>query len=292
MNGIIIVNQEIGHNAYKIKRLYEEFLKNDINLITFVNDGTLASIEKNDIRINLPKADFVLYFDKDIYLARLLEKANYRLFNRADFIKLCDDKMLTFIECANRGINMPITISAPLVYYGLKDNHLEFLYNVEKKLGFPLVVKKVYGSLGEGVYLVNNHHELESLYKEICRNPIIFQKYISSSAGHSIRVLIINGKVFGAFMRKNSKDFRSNFGVSASGEIIKNNEKYVTFAQKIADELNIEYAGIDLLDDGDNVVLCEINSNAFFEEFESVTGLNVAEAIVDMIIQKVSKQHE
>ena len=115
MNGIIIVNQTLGHNEYKIKRFKEEFSKRNISLEVFVNDGSLSVIKNNKITINLPKADFVFYLDKDIYLARLLEKAGYRLFNSADFIKLCDDKMLTFIRCANEGIRMPKTISGPSI---------------------------------------------------------------------------------------------------------------------------------------------------------------------------------
>ena len=288
MNGIIIVNQTIGHNQYKIDRLLEESKRMNVQLDVFVNNGTLSVIKNSEVTINLPKADFVLYFDKDIYLARLLEKAGYRLFNRADFIKLCDDKMLTFIACANRGIRMPKTMSGPLVYTDLQESNLSFLDKVIEELGFPMVVKKVYGSLGEGVYLVKGKEELVSLYKEIARNPIIFQQYIKSSFGQSIRVLVINGKVFGSFVRKNNYDFRSNYGDEASSKKLENPAKYEEFAQMIADKLQIEYAGIDLLvlDDG-NPVLCEINSNAFFEEFEKVTGLNVAKAILEMVLDKV-----
>ena len=288
MYGLIIRNQEIGHNEYKIKRFQEEFSKLGIKLDVFVNDGTLAEIKNNEIAINLPRADFVLYLDKDIYLARMLEKDNYRLFNKADFIKFCDDKMLTFIGCANKGIKMPKTISGPLVYSDLKEENYNFLKTVEKELGLPMVVKKVYGSLGEGVYLVNSHDELVALYKEIARNPIVFQEYVKTSFGKSIRVLIIDGKVFGAFIRKNDRDFRSNFGNTAGGEILRNGEKYLSFAQEISDKLHIEYAGIDLLIcDNDEPILCEINSNAFFEEFEAITGLNVAKAYSEMVKRKL-----
>ena len=288
MYGLIIRNQEIGHNEYKIKRFQEEFSKLGIKLDVFVNDGTLAEIKNNEITINLPRADFVLYLDKDIYLARMLEKDNYRLFNKADFIKFCDDKMLTFIGCANKGIKMPKTISGPLVYSDLKEENYKFLETVEKELGLPMVVKKVYGSLGEGVYLVNSHDELVALYKEIARNPIVFQEYVKTSFGKSIRVLIIDGKVFGAFIRKNDRDFRSNFGNTAGGEILRNGEKYLSFAQEISDKLHIEYAGIDLLIcDNDEPILCEINSNAFFEEFEAITGLNVAKAYAEMVKRKL-----
>jgi len=288
MNGIIIVNQTIGHNQYKIDRFKAEFSKRGVHLDVFINDGTLAEIKNNEIKINLPAANFVLYLDKDIYLARLLEKAGFRLFNKADFIKLCDDKMLTFIACANEGIRMPRTIAGPLVYTDLQESNYRFLDSVINEIGLPMVVKKVYGSLGEGVYLVQTREELIKLYSEIARNPIIFQEYVKSSYGKSIRVLIINGKVFGSFIRKNKYDFRSNFGEEASSKVLENPAKYEGFAQEIADKLHIEYAGIDLLVyEDDNPILCEINSNAFFEEFEKVTGLNVAAAYADMIINKV-----
>ena len=288
MNGIIIVNQTIGHNQYKIDRFKTEFSKKGVYLDVFVNDGTLAEIKNNEIKINLPAANFVLYLDKDIYLARLLEKACFRLFNKADFIKLCDDKMLTFIACANEGIRMPKTIAGPLVYTDLQESNYKFLDSIIKEIGLPMVVKKVYGSLGEGVYLVNTKEELINLYSEIARNPIIFQEYVKTSFGKSIRVLIIDGKVFGSFIRKNKYDFRSNYGEEASSKILENPAKYEGFAQEIANKLHIEYAGIDLLVyEDDDPILCEINSNAFFEEFEKVTGLNVAAAYADMIINKV-----
>ncbi len=288
MNGIVIVNQTIGHNQYKIERFKKEFSKKGVHLDVFVNDGTLAEIKNNEIKINLPAANFVLYLDKDIYLARLLEKAGFRLFNKADFIKLCDDKMLTFIACANEGIRMPKTIAGPLVYTDLQESNYKFLDSVISEIGLPMVVKKVYGSLGEGVYLVKTKDELINLYTEIARNPIIFQEYVKSSFGKSIRVLIIDGKVFGSFIRKNKYDFRSNYGEEASSKVLENPSKYEGFAQEIANKLHIEYAGIDLLVyEDDNPILCEINSNAFFEEFEKVTGLNVAAAYADMIIKKV-----
>ena len=288
MNGIIIVNQTLGHNQYKIDRFKTEFLKKGVHLDVFVNDGTLAEIKNNEIKINLPAANFVLYLDKDIYLARLLEKAGFRLFNKADFIKLCDDKMLTFIACANEGIRMPKTIAGPLVYTDLQESNYKFLDSIIKEIGLPMVVKKVYGSLGEGVYLVYTKEELINLYSEIARNPIIFQEYVKTSFGKSIRVLIIDGKVFGSFIRKNKYDFRSNYGEEASSKILENPAKYESFAQEIANKLHIEYAGIDLLVyEDDDPILCEINSNAFFEEFEKVTGLNVAAAYADMIINKV-----
>ncbi len=289
MNGIIITNQEIGHNVYKIKRYKEEFSKLGISLDVFVNDGTLAMIKDNELSINLPKCDFIIYLDKDIYLARILEKSGYRLFNKADFIKLCDDKALTNIACASRGIKMPDTITGPLFYsQELKEENFKFLDDVIAKLGLPLILKRVYGSLGLGVYLIKTKEELIEAYKEHCRAPILFQKYVGSSYGVSARVIIIDKKVVGGFIRYNKTDFRSNFGDNASSRPLKEGDKCFELASYIAKELDIEYAGIDFmfLESGEPI-LCEINSNAFFEEFEKVTGINVAKEYALMIKRKI-----
>ena len=291
MHGLIITNQELGHSEYKITRFKEEFSKLGVSLDVVKNNGTLAEVKYNNIQLNIPKCDFIIYLDKDIYLARMLEKVGKRLFNKADFIKLCDDKMLTFIKCANMGIKMPDTFAGPLVYTSIQEPHLGFLDDIISKLGFPMVVKKVYGSLGEGVFLVKNKDELIALYREICHSPVIFQRYVSSSKGRSIRVIVIDGKVFGAFIRKNGGDFRSNFGTTAGSDKLENPDKYISFAAKIAEKLEIEYAGIDLLDDDNGgIVMCEINSNAFFEEFEKTTGLNVAKAFAKMVVRKINEQ--
>lgn len=292
MNGIIIINQEVGHNVYKIKRYKEEFSKLGISLDVFVNDGTLAMIKDSELKVNLPACDFIIYLDKDIYLVRILEKAGYRLFNKADFIKLCDDKALTNIACASRGIKMPDTITGPLFYsQELKEENFKFLDDVIAKLGLPLILKRVYGSLGLGVYLIKTKEELIEAYKEHCRAPILFQKYVGSSYGVSARVIIIDKKVVGGFIRYNKTDFRSNYGDNASSRPLKEGDKCFELASYIAKELDIEYAGIDFifLESGEPI-LCEINSNAFFEEFEKVTGINVAKKYALMIKRKIYEQ--
>ncbi|MCR4911572.1 MAG: RimK family alpha-L-glutamate ligase [Bacilli bacterium] len=291
MHGLIITNQELGHNKYKVKRFNEEFFKLGVSLDVLKNDGSLAIIKNNSIEFSFPKYDFVIYLDKDIYLAKELEKNGYRLFNRADFIKLCDDKMLTNIACSNAGIKMPKTIGGPLFYSNeIKEENLTFLDKVISELGLPLILKRVYGSLGEGVHLIHSKEELIKVYSEYCRQPLQFQEYIPTSYGRSIRVLVMDEEVVGAFVRYNADDFRSNFGNTATSKKLENCGRYYDFASKIAKLLKIEYAGIDLLfGEDEEPILCEINSNAFFEEFEKVTGINVAEKFAKMVISKVGK---
>ncbi len=283
MQGLIIVNQSNELNVNKIRRFFEEAPKLDVELSVLTNDGTLARIENGDIITDI-QTDFIIYLDKDIYLAKMLEKKGFVLFNDANFLKTCDDKTLTYIALANNGIKMPLTMSAPLIYQKeLKEENYLFLDKVIETIGLPLVAKRVYGSLGQEVHLINNKDELRNFYANNFTEPLEFQEYISSSYGRSIRVLVIDHKIFGAFERFNTKDFRSNFHGTADGKKIELDELQVNFVNKIIKIMDIRYAGIDLLFGKDGPILCEVNSNAFFDVFEKVTGKNVAFEYLKMI---------
>ena len=55
-------------------------------------------------------------------------------------------------------------------------------------------------------------------------------------------------------------------------------------AEKAAQVLKLDYCGVDLLYGEDGPVLCEVNSNAFFEGLEAATGVNVAKLYAEYIV--------
>lgn len=296
MTGIIIANFEQGKPSSeivnKIKRLKEEFGLLNIVIEVIYNDGTLAVVKDGQIQIKIKECDFVVYLDKDKYLAKLLTKAGYRLFPRADFIEICDDKMLTHIALANNNIPMPKTYAGPLIYYPDRMTDFSFINKLEKLIGYPLVIKPVHGSLGKDIKYVQNRDSFIEKFKELAHLPLIFQEYISAQYGRSVRVMIIDHEILGSYSRINKMDFRSNYGQEASSEPFELDEKFRELSLKIANLLDIEYAGIDFLfGEKGEPILCEINSNAFFKEFEKTTNINVAGAFAAMIVNKVMKEN-
>jgi len=292
MNGLIIVNNQQGGASYKVskkvERLQKEFNLLGVSVEVMPNDGTLAIIENGQIKLRIKKYDFIVYLDKDRYLADLLTKAGCLLFDKADFIELCDDKMLTHIYLANHGISMPKTIAGPLVFDSKALTDYSFLEKIEKEIGYPMIIKGVYGSLGQNMTYVANKDDLYREYKKMAFQPILFQQYITTSYGRSVRCIVIDKKIFGAFERFNPNDYRSNYSKDATSKEFFMNDEFSLLALKISELLNIEYAGIDFLfGENGKPILCEINSNAFFEEFEKITKLNVGKAFAEMIISKV-----
>lgn len=231
--------------------------------------------------------DFCVYLDKDKYLPRMLEGAGLRLFNCARAVELCDDKMATFIALQGTGLRIPKTFAAPLNYTLQAPVNCDMLEKISEELRFPLVVKECYGSLGKGVYLVKNMTELQRIAEELKGKPHLFQEFVSESAGKDLRVIAIGGEVVSCMRRVSDKDFRSNAELGGRGELYALPEDAKAIARCVANSLGLNYCGIDLLFGKDGLVLCEVNSNAYFATMERVSGVNVAKAYASHIVREV-----
>lgn len=226
-----------------------------------------------------------MYLDKDRYVAGLLEKAGYKLYNSIDSIIKCDDKMLTHICLADNEIKMPTTISSTLCY--TDNGNRDYLNLVVDKIGLPMIVKEVYGSLGKQVYFAKNYEELLEIENKLIHIPHIFQEFVSSSYGKDYRIIVIGGKVIAYMKRENPNSYLSN--LAAGGKSSKTNlpAEYIKVAEKCAKILGLDYCGVDILEgkNGEPIV-SEVNSNAFYEGIEKTTGVNVAGCYVDYLLKQ------
>lgn len=244
----------------------------------------IGYIGRDSLKMNTD-IDAAIYLDKDIDVARMLESVGVKLFNSAEAIALSDNKMSTHIRLSSAGLASPVTVASPLYYRG-EDNEL-FLKKTAELIGFPMVIKECHGSFGAQVYLANNIVEAREIRRRLLGKPHIYQEYISSSVGHDTRVIVLGGHVIAAMRRANDSDFRSNIELGGKAIKIDNlDEKYSKIAIKSANALGLEYAGIDILDgvNGEPIV-CEVNSNAYFNAISKATGIDIAKEYVEYIIK-------
>ncbi len=294
MKGIIVVNP-YGFPDNGIKqavRLKEEFDKLGV-AVDIVNNGySLFSIENGQLVSTLNGLSFAIFLDKDKYLSLELTKAGVRLFNSHDAIRVCDDKGETCLALINSGVCMPKTMFAPLCYKKESSLKIDYAKIIIDKLSLPVIVKESYGSMGYGVHKANDKEELIALMEKFKLKPHIYQEYIGAKAGVDVRVIVIGKKVACAMERRNDRDFRSNIGQGGEGVHIELSKEFKEVAERCAEVLKLDYCGVDLLyGNNGGPVVCEVNSNAFFEGIEKTTGVNVAKLYAEHVIREIEKTH-
>ena len=216
----------------------------------------------------------------------MLERSGLRLFNSHNAIQACDDKMQTAILLSQNSIPMPRTLPGLLCYENQKLN-VKAIQNVGQILGFPVIIKSSYGSLGKDVYKANDIAELCEIAEKLKFSPHLFQQFIQESYGKDIRVIAIGGKVVAAMLRQSRGDFRSNLELGGEGKNIILSQEAKELCEKVADLLDLDYCGIDILQGNNKYYICEVNSNAFFGGIEAVTGINIAEKYASYICKKM-----
>ncbi len=267
MKGILAVSHFL--DAEKFRLLYSHLLA------AAKRCSVKLEIKTNlELSIESVSADFILFWDKDVNLARRLEKQGIPVFNSADSIEKCDDKARTYIELLG-AVRQPETMIAPKTYF--RSDFSDFADAAVKKLGLPLIFKECFGSFGQQVYLCRTTDEIIS---HITDNPFMLQKFIEASAGRDVRIEVVGGQAVCAVRRINENDFRAN--VTNGGKMLAYvpSREEVQTAVQACDILGLSFGGVDILDGN---ILCEVNSNAHIINIMEATGTDIAPYIFDTV---------
>lgn len=256
--------------------------------LTAVPNTRLTAVLGGEIRVTgegqaLSAADFALFWDKDIRLARAMEAAGLRLYNRADAIALCDDKAAAQLVLCRAGLPMPEALVAPMTYDGMNGPEEAFLERAEERLGYPLVVKECYGSFGGQVYLAADREEFRNLARAMGPRPFLAQRYIAESAGRDVRIYVVGDRPAAAMERRARGDFRANIGHGGDALAYTPSPAEEALAVRCCRVLGLDFAGVDLLHGADGPLVCEVNSNAFMAGITACSGVDVAGRIVEYV---------
>ncbi len=265
------------------KAIFDSAESHGIDIKEFNN----IDIMKYVIKPNYEKPNFVLFWDKDVKLASLLENDGIKVFNSSESIRLCDDKSLTYLKLRNIGIKQPKTIFSPLLYYHTLLESDEILDFIIDELGLPFVFKECFGSFGKQVSLIYDKNELAEKIKQVGTWPYIMQEFIDSSFGKDLRIYVVGNKCIASMKRENKNgDFRANIEVGSHGTLYQLNDKQKEIALKVVKKLGLTFGGIDLLfGKDDEPIFCEANSNAYFNEINKVANIKVENFIFEYILK-------
>ncbi len=243
-------------------------------------EAELVSSEECAVKDGNPL--FALFMDKDIYAAKRLENRGIKVFNTSECIRICDDKALTYLQLEKFKIPFPDTIFAPKIYRGSISD--EFCRNAAKILKYPLIMKECFGSFGQQVYLAENEQRMLEIKEKIGAAPFVFQKFIETSIGEDIRVIVSRNEVVGAVRRFNENDFRSNVENGGKTAEYSISPEQARLAVEAATSVGAAFAGVDLIKGDNGFLVCEVNSNFHFYGAQKFIKTNISDKIVNDLI--------
>ncbi len=284
--GWLVVNGFL--HSKKFSKLYDFFLNAAISMgvqLQVVPTNTLIATAQEGFHGEKP--NFVLFWDKDVCLAKRLEKDGFRLFNCAEAIENCDSKTLTAMKLLGV-VNMPQTVFSPKTFSGVGYTDLSFVDVAVEKLGLPLVVKEAFGSFGEQVYLAKDLCEAKKLAKQLECKDFLFQQFVSESFGTDTRVNVVGGKVVNAVQRHGAAgDFRSNVTLGGTMHEVAVSAELEQAALSACKALKLDFCGVDFLMSKNGPLLCEVNSNMHFQSTFECTGVDLSKEILQHVLQQI-----
>mmetsp|Transcript_5255 Transcript_5255/g.17703 ORF Transcript_5255/g.17703 Transcript_5255/m.17703 type:complete len:362 (+) Transcript_5255:633-1718(+) len=280
-------------DVYSLRRLTEEAQRMGVELTVHAPESFDLLVTRDDrksVRVDgvlRPLPDFLIprmgsattYFA--LAVIRHFERLGVVVLNSSQSVETVKDKLwsLQVLAESNLPIAKTLLVKQPI------DKSF-----VAEAMGYPLIMKVLSGSHGEGVFLVESEGQLQDMLTLVSANAasggahlnLILQEFIASSHGRDLRVITVGGRAIGAMMRRATDgSFKANITRGGVGLPYELNPEIEWLATETARVVGLDISGIDLLFDGEHFRICEANSSPGFEGFEKYTGINVAAQILE-----------
>lgn len=161
---------------------------------------------------------------------------------------------------------------------------------IERVGGAPVIIKLLEGTQGVGVILADQLKIAEAIIQTLhsTRQNVMVQKFVKESRGRDIRALVVGDHVVAAMRRRAAgQEFRSNVHRGGTTEAVKLEPAYERAAVRAAQILGLSVAGVDMLEGSHGPVIMEVNASPGLEGIEACTGVDVAAAMVDYLVEHV-----
>lgn len=233
----------------------------------------------NDLDAVIPRIGASVTF-YGMAVVRQFELMGTYCLNSAQSIGRSRDKLYAHQLLARAGVGMPVTGMAHS-----PDDTAALIRNVG---GTPLVIKLLEGTQGRGVVLAETRKAAESVIGALrgLRANILVQEFVKEAGGADLRCLVIGNRVVAAMIRQGAEDeFRSNLHRGGKGLAAKITRTERATAVKAARVLGLNIAGVDMLRSSSGPKVLEVNSSPGLEGIETITGQDIAGAMIEYIEQ-------
>ena len=153
-----------------------------------------------------------------------------------------------------------------------------------------VVIKPIFGSMGHGIVRVSDPDVAFRVVQALDTVRAVFyvQRAIDAG-GRDIRAFVVGGRVLGAIERRASDgDWRANVSRGGSPSACALAPAWADLAARASEAIGADYAGVDLVPASDgSVFVLEVNGIPGWQGLQRATGIDVAAAIVDRLVERV-----
>ena len=166
----------------------------------------------------------------------------------------------------------------------------DILNAIQTMGGAPVVIKLLSGTQGIGVILAESNKVAEAIIETLSsvKQDVLVQNFVSESKGRDIRAFVVGDRVVAAMRRTAAgQEFRSNVHRGGSTQAVELDPSYERTAVRAAQILNLNVAGVDMLEGKDGPVIMEVNSSPGLEGIEKATGIDIAGEIIGFMEDQI-----
>lgn len=229
-----------------------------INIFDAINESELVKkINKCDIIYNTTAEDFSLEIVKTI------EELNKKVIDSSKAFYYIEDKWMFYLKCEKNKIPIPETILLP-------ENIIQAKKELKEFKKWPVILKRVCGTMGQFVEKANNLEQAEEIIKKFWRKgsdklPIIAQEMIRSA---SYRVTTIEDKIIQTALKENKAGWKATGNYAKSFKKFEVDNELKKIMKELYKFVGIKICGTDLLKKDGKWVVLEVNSEPDFGFFE------------------------
>lgn len=267
----------------RAENLFDSVLAAPVDGIKFVHGEEGNKVLYKGTDLTEFDAAYLRIGDQDQFFAEHLTE----ILNQEDVITAAESD--TFAYESNKFYSMKIlsenNINVPESAYTLSPS---VAVDSAEELGYPIIMKTIGGGGGEGVMRATSESELKPVMDTMktFEQDICLQEYMEH-AGSDNRVIVIGDQVW-AYSRSSSDDSEWRSNISSGGERKKTEvtEEMAEVAKRAAQASGFDICGIDVIENGDELYVLEINGAfGINEDINEMVG-------EDIILRIAERLHE
>lgn len=214
----------------------------------------------------------------------ILEEQGIPVVNNSQVIMSCEDKLYTTAKLAKEGIPVPETVIA---------FSREACFEAAEKLGYPVVVKPIYGSWGRMISRALDREGLDEIleFRENMQSPHFkvhyLQEYVEKP-GRDIRAYYFWGEVPAAIYRV-SDMWKTNTALGGKAIPAELSDEQVDLIRAAGEALGGGILGVDLIEKGSENLVLEVNGIPQYKNVVRVTGRDLSSMIIDLTVKHFKK---